>query len=69
MSTTAYTFRPVTPNPALDAEGYSPTELEVIGHLAQLTADLTVGRIGFEWFTCLSQRELARVGWNDRAST
>jgi hypothetical protein len=38
-------------------------EFEVIDHLRQLTAALVAGSIGFEWWTDLTRRELARVGW------
>lgn len=61
-----FTYAPVSaPHPELVA-CYGPdahTEFEVIDHLRQLTEALRTGSIGFEWFTALSQRELARVGW------
>lgn len=32
-------------------------------HLQQLVSALATGTIGFEWYTELSQQELARIGW------
>ena len=60
-----FKFQPSQPPCAeLHLLAYSPLELEVIDHLRQLTEALVSGTIGFEWYTGLSQRELARVGWH-----
>lgn len=36
---------------------------EVADRLRQLAESLSTGEIGYEWYTELSRRELARVGW------
>lgn len=61
-----FNFAPVTtaPSATLLAVGYDALHLEVIDHVTQLAAALTRGEIGFEWYTELSQIELARVGWD-----
>jgi hypothetical protein len=53
------------PSPELEAcYGHGAvTEFEVIDHLGQLADALRSGSIGFEYFSALSRRELARVGW------
>lgn len=65
-----YRFRPCAdPSPEwLVCHGPGrESEWMIACHLQQLMADLLSGAIGFEWYTELSQQELARIGWDTRS--
>ncbi len=66
----SFTFR-ACPSPTPEwLACYGPgreSEWMIACHLQQLTAALQSGTIGFEWYSALSQQELARIGWDTRS--